>query len=81
MDTLKLSQYAFEKEAILFFLYKELCNNYQERDGPKLEGPQCDKTINELCPSFSCELRTLLECQIASSTRIISYTSIQYLKC
>ena len=25
-----MSQYAFEKDAILFFLYKEVCNNYQE---------------------------------------------------
>ena len=30
---LKLSQYAFEEDAILFFLYKELCNNYQEGIG------------------------------------------------
>ena len=25
-----MSQYAFEKDAILFFLYKKVCNNYQE---------------------------------------------------
>ena len=39
------------------------------------EEPQCEKTINELSPSFSYEI-SLLECQIASSTRDVSHTSI-----
>ena len=34
----KLSQYAFEKDAILFFLYRELCNNYQEGMGQSWRG-------------------------------------------